>query len=104
MTSIVSRRKRLLAAGAAAVTAACGRETSGALRFSSRAAPARRPSRPLSARTSPGAPASTPRSNSVVAAATIIGERAARYGVLHSYDADSNWTFENFIGWVGGDP
>ncbi|MFE3141038.1 ABC transporter substrate-binding protein [Streptomyces scopuliridis] len=36
------------------------------------------------------------------AAAAVVGERAARYGVLHSYDADSNWTFENFIGWAGG--
>lgn len=36
------------------------------------------------------------------AAAAIVGKRAARYGVLHSYNADSNWTFENFIGWAGG--
>ncbi|MFT9480741.1 ABC transporter substrate-binding protein [Streptomyces sp. 11-1-2] len=36
------------------------------------------------------------------AATAVVGERAARYGVLHSYDADSNWTFENFIGWARG--
>ncbi|MER6525886.1 extracellular solute-binding protein [Streptomyces sp. NPDC001508] len=36
------------------------------------------------------------------AAAAVVSRRAARYGVLHSYNADSNWTFENFIGWAGG--
>lgn len=36
------------------------------------------------------------------AAAAVVGKRAARYGALHSYNADSNWTFENFIGWAGG--
>ncbi|MBI0376548.1 ABC transporter substrate-binding protein [Streptomyces albiflaviniger] len=36
------------------------------------------------------------------AAAEVVGKRAARYGALHSYNADSNWTFENFIGWAGG--
>ncbi|MBL1118160.1 ABC transporter substrate-binding protein [Streptomyces sp. 110] len=36
------------------------------------------------------------------AAAAVVGKRAALYGALHSYNADSNWTFENFIGWAGG--
>lgn len=36
------------------------------------------------------------------AATTIVKRGVARYGVLHSYNADSNWTFENFIDWAGG--
>ncbi|MCV7065517.1 extracellular solute-binding protein [Mycolicibacterium farcinogenes] len=36
------------------------------------------------------------------ASQAIVSGGHARYGAVHSYDADANWSFENFINWAGG--